>query len=50
MDASISFWRRLRAITTLISYNYSRSKVEQLTDLMEEQATRLELLLGKREE
>ena len=46
----LCFWRRLRAITTLISYNYSRSKVEQLTDLMEEQATRLELLLGKREE
>ena len=35
---------------TLIPYNYLRAKVEQLTDVMEEQATRLELLLGKREE
>lgn len=35
---------------TLIPYNYLRSKVEQLTDLLEEQATRLELLLGKRED
>jgi biopolymer transport protein ExbB len=40
----------LIAITTLIPYNYFRSKVEQLTDVLEEQATRLELLLGKREE
>ena len=40
----------LIAIMTLIPYNYLRSKVEQLTDLLEEQATRLELLLGKREE
>ncbi|MGH8067895.1 MAG: hypothetical protein ACRERE_22245 [Candidatus Entotheonellia bacterium] len=33
-----------------IPYNYLRAKVEQLTDVMEEQATRLELLLGTREE
>jgi biopolymer transport protein ExbB len=39
----------LIAIMTLIPYNYLRAKVEQLTDVMEEQATRLELLLGKRE-
>jgi biopolymer transport protein ExbB len=39
----------LIAIMTLIPYNYFRSKVEQLTDVLEEQATRLELLLGKRE-
>ena len=40
----------LIAIMTLIPYTYLRSKVEQLTDVLEEQATRLELLLGKREE
>jgi biopolymer transport protein ExbB len=40
----------LIAIMTLIPYNYFRSKVEQLTDVLEEQATRLELLLGKRED
>jgi biopolymer transport protein ExbB len=40
----------LIAIMTLIPYNYLRSKVEQFTDLLEEQATRLELLLGKRED
>jgi biopolymer transport protein ExbB len=40
----------LIAIMTLIPYNYLRSKVEQLTDLLEEQSTRLELLLGKRED
>jgi biopolymer transport protein ExbB len=40
----------LIAIMTLIPYNYLRAKVEQLTDVLEEQATRLELLLGKREE
>lgn len=40
----------LIAIMTLIPYNYLRSKVEQLTDLLEEQATHLELLLGKRED
>jgi biopolymer transport protein ExbB len=34
------------ATTTLIPYNYFRSKVEQLTERMEEQATRLELLLS----
>jgi biopolymer transport protein ExbB len=33
------------AIMTLIPYNYFNAKVEQLTSLMEEQATRLELLL-----
>jgi biopolymer transport protein ExbB len=40
----------LIAIMTLIPYNYLRAKVEQLTDVLEERATRLELLLGKREE
>jgi biopolymer transport protein ExbB len=40
----------LIAIMTLIPYNYFRSKVEQLTDVLEEQSTRLELLLGKRED
>ena len=40
----------LIAIMTLIPYNYLRSKVEQLTNLLEEQATRLELLLGTRED
>jgi biopolymer transport protein ExbB len=40
----------LIAIMTLIPYNYFRSKVERLTDVLEEQATRLELLLGKRED
>jgi biopolymer transport protein ExbB len=40
----------LIAIMTLIPYNYFRSKVEQLTNVLEEQATRLELLLGKRED
>jgi biopolymer transport protein ExbB len=40
----------LIAIMTLIPYNYFRSKVEQLADTLEEQATRLELLLGKRED
>jgi biopolymer transport protein ExbB len=40
----------LIAIMTLIPYNYFRSKVEQLTDLLEEQSTHLELLLGKRED
>jgi biopolymer transport protein ExbB len=40
----------LIAIMTLVPYNYLRSKVEQLTDLLEEQSTRLELLLGKRED
>jgi biopolymer transport protein ExbB len=40
----------LIAIMTLIPYNYLRAKVEQLTDVLEEQATRLELLLGKWEE
>jgi biopolymer transport protein ExbB len=39
----------LIAIMTLIPYNYLRSKAERLTDVLEEQATRLELLLGKRE-
>src|SRR5262245_28406510 len=36
------------AIMTLIPYNYFRSKIEQLTGRMEEQATRLELLLSPR--
>jgi biopolymer transport protein ExbB len=38
------------AIMTLIPYNYLRTKIEQLTDALEEQATHLELLLGKRED
>jgi biopolymer transport protein ExbB len=33
------------AIMTLMPYNYFNAKVEQFTALMEEQATRLELLL-----
>jgi biopolymer transport protein ExbB len=40
----------LIAIMALIPYNYLRSKVEWLTDTLEEQSTRLELLLGKRED
>src|SRR5262245_15458101 len=36
------------AIMTLIPYNYFRSKVEQLTERTEEQATRLELFLSPR--
>ena len=40
----------LIAIMTLIPYNYFRSRVERLTDAMEEQSTRLELLLSKRED
>ena len=40
----------LIAIMTLIPYNYFRSRVERLTDAIEEQSTRLELLLGKRED
>jgi biopolymer transport protein ExbB len=40
----------LIAIVTLIPYNYFRAKVEELTDLTEERATRLELLLGKQED
>ena len=35
------------AIMTLIPYNYFRSKIEQLTGRMEEQATRLELSLAR---
>jgi biopolymer transport protein ExbB len=38
------------AIMTLIPYNYFRAKVERFTDLMEERATRLELLLGTQED
>jgi biopolymer transport protein ExbB len=38
------------AIMTLIPYNWFRAKVEQLTDLVEERATRLELILCKRED
>jgi biopolymer transport protein ExbB len=40
----------LVAIVTLIPYNYFRSRVEERTDVMEERATRLELLLGKQED
>jgi biopolymer transport protein ExbB len=40
----------LIAIMTLIPYNYFRSKVEQPTAVLEEQSTRLELFLGKRED
>ena len=36
------------AIMTLIPYNYFRSKVEQLTERIEEQASRLELFLCHR--
>ena len=36
------------AIMTLLPYNYFRAKVEQLTERMEEQATRLELFLCHR--
>jgi biopolymer transport protein ExbB len=39
----------LVAIVTLIPYNYFRARVEEMTDVMEERATRLELLLGKQE-
>src|SRR5713101_1010238 len=35
------------AIMTLIPYNYFRANIEQLTARMEEQATRLELLLSR---
>jgi biopolymer transport protein ExbB len=37
----------LVAIVTLIPYNYFRARMEEMTDIMEERATRLELLLGK---
>jgi biopolymer transport protein ExbB len=40
----------LVAIITLIPYNYFRARTEEMTDIMEERATRLELLLGKRED
>lgn len=40
----------LIAIMTLIPYNYFRAKVERVTKRMEERATRLELLLHKREQ
>jgi biopolymer transport protein ExbB len=40
----------LVAIVTLIPYNYFRARMEEMTDMMEERATRLEVLLGKREE
>ena len=33
------------AILTLVPYNYFRAKVEAITDLIEERATRLELSL-----
>jgi biopolymer transport protein ExbB len=37
----------LVAIVTLIPYNYFRARMEEMTDTMEERATRLELLLGR---
>ncbi|HEX9871928.1 MAG TPA: MotA/TolQ/ExbB proton channel family protein [Candidatus Tectomicrobia bacterium] len=40
----------LVAIVTLIPYNYFRAKVEEMTDVIEERATRLDLLLGKQED
>ena len=40
----------LVAIVTLIPYNYFRARVEEMTDVLEERATRLELLLGRQEE
>ena len=40
----------LVAIVTLVPYNYFRARMEEMTDRMEERATRLELLLGKRED
>jgi biopolymer transport protein ExbB len=40
----------LVAIVTLIPYNYFRARMEEMTTMIEERATRLELLLGKREE
>jgi biopolymer transport protein ExbB len=39
----------LVAIVALIPYNYFRARVEEMTEVMEERATRLELLLGKQE-
>jgi biopolymer transport protein ExbB len=36
------------AVMTLLPYNYFRAKVDQLTERMEEQATRLALFLGHR--
>lgn len=38
----------LIAILTLLPYNYFRAKVEQLTERIEEQSTRLELFLNHR--
>jgi biopolymer transport protein ExbB len=40
----------LVAIVTLIPYNYFRARMEEMTDMMEERATRLELLLSKQED
>jgi biopolymer transport protein ExbB len=40
----------LIAIMTLVPYNYFNAKVEQFITLMEERATRLELLLGGQKE
>jgi biopolymer transport protein ExbB len=40
----------LVAIVTLIPYNYLRARVDEMTDVMEERATRLELLLGEQED
>jgi biopolymer transport protein ExbB len=39
----------LVAIVTLIPYNYFRARMEEMTNMMEERATRLELLLDKQE-
>jgi biopolymer transport protein ExbB len=40
----------LVAIVALIPYNYFRARAEEMTDVMEERATRLEILLGKQED
>jgi biopolymer transport protein ExbB len=40
----------LVAIMTLIPYNYFRARVEDMTDVIEERATRLELLLDTQED
>jgi biopolymer transport protein ExbB len=37
------------AITTLLPYNYFRTKVERLTERIEEKATRMEILLQQKE-
>jgi hypothetical protein len=40
----------LVAIVTLIPYNYLRARVEEMTEVLEERATRLELLLIRQED